>query len=543
VKLPARISKYELQHFLGGGMSEVYRSRDTVLGRTVAVKLLTPKAAQDADTRARFLLEAQVSSSVVHENIITTYDYGEEDGIPYLVLEFLTGSTLKEYLAANPELPLRRRVSIGLQVARALEYVHSRRLVHRDVKPDNIHVDAQGRAKLMDFGIVKTEEVTLTQAGFALGTPHYVAPELVLGQPVTPLVDVYSYGVLLFEILTGRRAIAADTVERIFYQILHEPISLDPLAEAGVPERLIAVVRAAIERDPAKRSQSMAEVAAELEAWLQSNPTQTNPTPAMALPERRRVRLDNRLLGGAVALAAVTALGIGYLLVQGGKAEARLEEHQHLDDPAGDMVLIPAGSTRFGADNTLIPVPAFYLDLTEVTNEAYGVFCKATGRALPKDFPADQPGLPVVNVTIADAQAFAAWAGKRLPTTLEWERGARGDDGRPFPWGAQHKPEMANVRDNPDRKRQNAVSADAYRTGRSPFGVYQMIGNVKEFTADRATPTALAIRAFATEEPAWHVVKGGSFASGLAEAVTFAIEPIPASHSAPDLGFRCARTP
>jgi serine/threonine-protein kinase len=543
VKLPARISKYELQHFLGGGMSEVYRSRDTVLGRTVAVKLLTPKAAQDADTRARFLLEAQVSSSVVHENIITTYDYGEEDGIPYLVLEFLTGSTLKEYLAANPELPLRRRVSIGLQVARALEYVHSRRLVHRDVKPDNIHVDAQGRAKLMDFGIVKTEDVTLTQAGFALGTPHYVAPELVLGQPVTPLVDVYSYGVLLFEILTGRRAIAADTVERIFYQILHEPISLDPLTEAGVPERLIAVVRAAIERDPAKRSQSMAEVAAELDAWLQGNATQTNPTQAMPLPERRRVRLDNRLLGGAVALAAVAALGIGYLLVQSGKAEARLEEHPHLDDPAGDMVLIPAGSTRFGADNVRMPVPAFYLDLTEVTNEAYGAFCKATGRALPRDFAADQPGLPVVNVTMADAQAFAQWAGKRLPTALEWERAARGEDGRPFPWGAEHKPEMANVRDNPERKRQQIVSADAYRPGRSPFGLYQMIGNVKEFTADRATPTALAIRAFASEEPTWHVVKGGSFASGLAEAVTFAMEPIPASYAAPDLGFRCARSP
>ncbi|MFN9893416.1 MAG: bifunctional serine/threonine-protein kinase/formylglycine-generating enzyme family protein [Acidobacteriota bacterium] len=532
-----------MQHFLGGGMSEVYCSRDTVLGRTVAVKLLTPKAAQDADTRARFLLEAQVSSSVVHENIITTYDYGEEDGIPYLVLEFLTGSTLKEYLAANPELPLRQRVSISLQVARALEYVHSRRFVHRDVKPDNVHVDKQGRVKLMDFGIVKTEDVTLTQAGFALGTPHYVAPELVLGQPVTPLVDVYSYGVLLFEILTGRRAIAADTVERIFYQILHEPISLDPLAEAGVPERLIAVVRAAIERDPAKRSQSMAEVAAELDAWLQGNPTQTNPTQAMPLPERRRVRLDNRLLGGAVALAAVAALGIGYLLVQSGKAEARLEEHPHLDDPAGDMVLIPAGSTRFGADNVRMPVPAFYLDLTEVTNEAYGAFCTATGRALPRDFAADQPGLPVVNVTMADAQAFARWAGKRLPTALEWERAARGEDGRPFPWGAAHKPQMANVRDNPERKRQKAVSADAYRTGRSPFGLYQMIGNVKEFTADRATPTALAIRAFATEEPTWHVVKGGSFASGLAEAVTFAIEPIPASYAAPDLGFRCARTP
>jgi eukaryotic-like serine/threonine-protein kinase len=537
VKLPARINKYELQHFLGGGMSEVYRSRDTVLGRTVAVKLLTPQAARDADTRARFLLEAQVSSSVVHESIITTYDYGEEDGIPYLVLEFLTGRTLKDFLAEEADLSLRKRVSIALQVARALEYVHSRKFVHRDVKPDNIHVDPQGRVKLMDFGIVKTEDVTLTQAGFALGTPHYVAPELVMGQPVTPLVDVYSYGVLLYEILTGRRAIQANTVERIFYLILHEPIPIEPLTAAGVPDRLIEIVRGSIERDPAKRTQSMGEIAADLEDWLHENPTQANP-----LPGKRRVQLDGRMLGGAVALAAVMALGLGYLLVNSGKAEARLEQHQRIEDPAGDMVLIPAGEASFGSEGKRVAVPAFYLDLTEVTNEEYGEFCKATGRALPKDFPADQPGFPVVNVTFADAQAFASWAKKRLPTALEWERAARGDDGRPFPWGSDHKPHLANLRDNPEIQKQHAVSADAYRNGRSPFGVLQMIGNAKEFTADRTNPTALAIRAFASEEETWYAVKGGSFQSRLAEAITFAIEPVPASYSAPDLGFRCART-
>jgi formylglycine-generating enzyme required for sulfatase activity len=538
VKLPARISKYELQHFLGGGMSEVYRSRDTVLGRTVAVKLLTPQAAQNADTRARFLLEAQVSSSVVHENIITTYDYGEEDGIPYLVLEFLTGSTLKDYLAEQPDLSLRKRVSIALQVARALEYVHSRNFVHRDVKPDNIHIDQQGRVKLMDFGIVKTQDTTLTQAGFALGTPQYVAPELVMGQPVTPLVDVYSYGVLLYEILTGRKAIQADTVERIFYLILHEPISLEPLQAAGVPDRLIDIVRASIERDPAKRTQSMAEVAADLEDWLHENPTQ-----ASAVSGKHRVQLDGRILGSAVALAAVLALGLGYLLINSGKAEARLEEHQRVQDPAGDMVLIPAGETSFGPENNRVAVPAFYMDLTEVTNEEYAEFSKATGRALPKDFPVDQPGMPVVNVTFADAQAFATWAGKRLPTALEWERAARGDDGRHFPWGQEHKPHLANLKDNPEIQRQHVVSADAYRSGRSPFGILQMIGNVKEFTADRTAPTALAIRAFATQEETWYAVKGGSFDSRLAEAIAFAVEPVPASYSAPDLGFRCARNP
>jgi len=536
VKLPARISKYELEHFLGGGMSEVYRARDTVLGRTVAVKLLTTQAAQNEETRARFLLEAKVSSSVVHENIITTYDYGEEDGIPFLVLEYLTGQNLKEALAAEPEMQLKKRVSIALQIARALEYVHSRKFVHRDVKPDNIHIDGQGRVKLMDFGIVKTEDVTLTQVGFALGTPHYVAPELIHGLPVTPLVDVYSFGVLFYEVLTGRKAIQADTVERIFFLILHEPIPMEPMTEAGIPEPLQIIVRESTERDPAKRTQSMAEVAAALEDWMYENPTQK-----AVLPQKRPALLDNRMLAGAVAVAAVCALGLGYLLVNSGKAVARLTEPQRIEDPAGDMVLVPEGEFRFGAAGKLVRLPAFYIDIGEVTNEEYEQFCRATKRSLPKDFPADEPGVAVVNVTIADAQAFAAWAKKRLPTEEEWERVARGNDGRRYPWGNDPKPQWANVEDNPDDSWHHLVSADAFRNGRSPVGAFQMIGNAKEFTADRTAPTALAIRSYAVDEPAWYAVKGGSFKSRLAESVTFAVEPIPASYSGPDLGFRCAR--
>ena len=536
MKLPARISKYELEHFLGGGMSEVYRARDTVLGRTVAVKLLTTHAAQNAETRARFLLEAKVSSLVVHENIITTYDYGEEDGIPFLVLEYLTGQNLKETLATEPEMKLKKRVSIALQIARALEYVHSRNFVHRDVKPDNIHIDAQGRVKLMDFGIVKTEDVNLTQVGFALGTPHYVAPELIQGLPVTALVDVYSFGVLLYEVLTGRRAIQADTVERIFFLILHEPIPMEPMTAADIPEALQVIVRESTERDPAKRTQSMAEVAAALEEWMYENPTQK-----AALPTKHRVHLDGRMLAGAVAVAAVCALGLGYVMVNSGKAVARLTEPQRIEDPAGDMVLVPQGEFRFGAEGKLIPLPSFYIDVGEVTNETFETFCLATSRPLPKAFPQGQPGIPVVNVTIADAQAFAAWANKRLPTEREWERAARGADGRRYSWGQESKPQWANVEDNPDDSWHHLVSADAFRNGRSPVGALQMIGNAKEFTADRTAPTALAIRNYAVDEAAWYAVKGGSFKSRLAEAVAFAVEPVPASYSGPDLGFRCAR--
>jgi len=546
VKLPARIAKYELQKFLGGGMSEVYQARDTVLGRTVAVKLLTARAAMEEDTRARFLLEARVSSGIAHENIITTHDYGEEDGIPYIVLEFLTGQTLKDALQSADGMPLRKRVSIGLQLARALAHVHSLQLIHRDVKPDNVHLDAQGRVKLMDFGIVKTGDVNLTQAGYALGTPHYVAPELVKGQPVTPLVDVYSFGVLLFELLSGKRAIQADTVERIFYQILHEDISFAPMAEAGVPEALQVAVRSATVRDPGARTQTMAAVADHLEEWLSANPTQSQKVGATVAiqPPRQRVYLSNWWIAGAATVAMFLAAGLGFVLMSSQKAVARI------DDVLGEMAFVEAGSFQYGPEKRSTDLGGFYIDLTEVTNEDYEDFCRATGHELPPGYERGKPGYPVVNVTIADAKAYAAWAGKRLPTEKEWQKAARGADGRLYPWGDLATPSRANVVDNPDDTWHHVVSVDAFRMGKSPYAALQMIGNVREFTADRTAATVTALRDYegkldppARGDEEWYLIKGGSFKYKLAETSLAVVELAPARYRAPDLGFRCVKDP
>jgi len=508
------------------------------------VKLLTAQAAANDDTRARFLLEARVSSGIAHENIITTHDYGEEDGIPFLVLEFLTGRTLKDALQSGEDLPIRRRVSIGLQLARALAHVHSLNLVHRDVKPDNVHLDAKNRVKLMDFGIVKTGDVTLTQAGYALGTPHYVAPELVMGLPVTPLVDVYSFGVLLFELLTGKRAIQADTVERIFYQILHEPISFAPMEAAGIPAPIQEVVRGAVARDTAVRTQSMAAIVEQLEAWLGEDTSQERTVAATtAIPPRHRVRLSNLWLAGAAFVAMLLAAGMGYLMLTSQKVQARIE------DPFGDMVLIPKGQFLYGAEKTPVDLPAFYIDVTEVTNEDFVEFCKAASRPIPDGVDRTKPGYPVVNVSIEDAKAFAKWAGKRLPTEKEWQKAARGLDGRDFPWGDAKNTEMANVSDYSDQGLDQAVSADAFRAGRSPFHVLQMIGNVREFTAEHTAPTVSALRAYATMTPppgpdeAWYIVKGGSFQYKLAETSIPLVELVPGRYRAADLGFRCAKDP
>ncbi len=556
LKLPARIGKYELEQYLGGGMAEVYRAKDTVLGRSVAVKLLGTNAAEDVETRARFLLEARVSASIVHENIITTHDYGEQDGVPYLVLEFLTGRTLAAVIQQDAGLPLRRRVEIGLGVAKALAYVHSRDLVHRDVKPDNVHVDNDGRVKLMDFGIVKSAETTLTKVGYGLGTPHYVAPELIQGQRPTPLVDTYSFGVMLFELFTGERPIQGETLERLLYRAVHEPVPFEKMTAAGVPEALAEVVRRCMARNPAERPQTMLEVVQALERWLQGVPSAemllTRPVvdPAAAggaVRGGRRVELQNRWL--AVAAGFLVAVGIGVATLVNGLSGARgSAEPLRIADPNGDMVLVPVGEFLFGPGKQKVALKPFYIDLREVANEDYEEFCNATGRALPPGYERGKPGYPVVNVTVADAAAFAKWAGKRLPTEQEWEKAARGLDGRLYTWGDEANASKANVKDNPDDTWHHLVSVDAYRHGRSPFLVQQAVGNVREFTADVAPPNVAAMRAFATvlsppptAAERWLVVKGGSFEDTLAEASLTVMEIVPERFFAKDLGFRCAR--
>ncbi len=267
---PTRVGKYELEQFLGGGMSHVYRARDTVLGRKVAVKLLTDAGAADEEAKARFLLEARTASNISHENIISVFDFGEDQGRPFIVMEYLEGESLRELIRGNRLGNLRQKLKIASQIARALDHIHSKKIIHRDIKPENIHLDLTGKIKLMDFGIAKASGVNLTRSGFTLGTPHYMAPEQVLGQPLTPQADVYAFGILFFEMLTGQKPIGGTDVAGIFHNILHEPLNLDALTDRDLPNGVVELVARCTLKQPAQRPPGLAVVAMEIDRLITS---------------------------------------------------------------------------------------------------------------------------------------------------------------------------------------------------------------------------------------------------------------------------------
>jgi serine/threonine-protein kinase len=541
VQLPARIGKYELEKFLGGGMSHVYRARDTVIGRTVAVKILTEQGCADPEAKERFLHEARMAGNIQHENIISIYDYGEEQGRPFMVMEFLVGHDLREALRSGSLGGLDDRVRIALQIARALEYVHSQKIIHRDIKPENVHLDANGRAKLMDFGIAKSEGLTLTKAGFALGTPYYMSPEQVLGEKVTEASDVYAFGIMLFEMLTGTKPLSGDTVERLFYMILNEPVNLEPLKQAGVPQEVADFIARCTAKKADDRVANFSQVCKELEGFLRK----PEPAAAAVAPVSAKSASGRNLV--IALLLIIAAVAGGLIWYNRPKSTAPLAVT--LQTETGLMLLVDGGRFLHGPKKETAIVPPFYMDQTEVTNEAYARFCQNTNRPLPTGFPKDRVDYPVVNVTIADATAYARWAGKRLPDALEWEKAARGVEGKVFPWSDEPDPSRANVADNPKTSK-GLVPADSMPEGASPFKLLHMAGNALEYVRNEITPSVEAVDRFskilqpppAINEP-WYSIKGGSFALPLAAAVPWEWSAVPARFSGADIGFRCVKDP
>jgi serine/threonine-protein kinase len=262
--------RYELKHVVGtGGMSSVYCAFDTLLERNVALKILHDQFGGDEEYVERFRREARAVAQLSHPNIVTVIDRGEEDGKQFIVFELVEGDNLKELVERGGPLPVRRAVTLGIEVARALAFAHAQGLVHRDVKPQNVLLGEDGRAKVTDFGIVRSlDAVGHTETGTVLGTSHYIAPEQARGERVDAQTDVYSFGVVLYELLTGEVPYPGDNFLSVAMKHVNDPVPSVLERRPDAPIRLASLVDRCLAKLPTDRPASMDEVVAELEAIL-----------------------------------------------------------------------------------------------------------------------------------------------------------------------------------------------------------------------------------------------------------------------------------
>ena len=313
------VGRYELEELVGsGGMSSVYRARDRLLERSVALKILHEQYTRDDDYVERFRREARAVAQLTHPNIVTVIDRGEQDGRQFIVFEYVDGENLKELLEREGPLEVREVVDLGVQVARGLSFAHSQGLVHRDVKPQNVLLDSDGRAKVTDFGIARSLDVGgMTLTGTVLGTGNYIAPEQARGQPVDDQTDVYSLGCVLFELLTGEAPYPGDNFVSVAMRHVNDPVPSVREVRQDVPLRLDWAIQRAMAKDHTERFGSMAEFASELEAGRaeldgEGATVIVPPTPPAPAQAARRPRKTRRLVWPAVLL------GVGLAALAGG---------------------------------------------------------------------------------------------------------------------------------------------------------------------------------------------------------------------------------
>ncbi len=255
-----------------GGMAEVYRARDELLGREVALKVLSERFSRDKAFVERFRREAQAAANLSHPNIVSLYDYGSDDDTYFIVMEFIDGKALSEVIAAEAPLMPERAADIAVEVAAALQRAHSAGLVHRDIKPGNIMITTAGQTKVTDFGIARAlrrdGETTMTQTGMVIGTAAYLSPEQAQGNAVDARSDVYSLGCVLYEMLTGRPPFAGDTPLSIAYKHVRESAARPSQSNSDVPRELDAIVLKALAKNPDNRYDNATEMQQDLQRYL-----------------------------------------------------------------------------------------------------------------------------------------------------------------------------------------------------------------------------------------------------------------------------------
>lgn len=610
--------KYAVEEQLGrGGMGAVYRARHLLIGDHVAIKVLRADLSDHEDAIERLRREARATRNLKSPHTVGVIDFSAtEDGMVYLVMEFVQGTVLRTTLESERRLGLGRVVGIVNQIAEALDQAHEHGIIHRDLKPDNVMLESgkDGRdfVRVLDFGIAKlssteTKLRTLTTDDVILGTPCYLSPEQCGSGAVGPWSDVYSLGVMIFEMVTGQVPFDGRSALDVARQHMFSEPPMPSKILPGLSEPVEAVILRSLAKDPEDRYRSAGELArafdqavalagpddlaatldvvkpptpdlhdtgarprsvtlGELDADVTTPPGRKDTSRiAFDVPPTESTRKPGRRTWVLVVVSIFVLCVSGWVIVQ----SKIFRTSRPSTDVASDMVLIPAGRFQMGSDTArpdcqdehpphAVDLPAFYLDRTEVTNQEYKAFCDATGRQYPPEPGWDpeyflgKPDYPVINVTWQDANDFAKWMGKRLPTEAEWERAARGDDGRLYPWGDKPQDGVTTVAGLSDGYEYTAP-VGSFPAGASPFGCLDMIGNVYEWVDDWYQP-------YPGSDGSWdqkgdtgykkRCIRGGSF-TAKAELVD-ATGGIPRAserycekpdYRSVNLGFRCAKTP
>ncbi len=523
---------YTVQAVVGeGGMGVVYRAHDRSRDRVVALKVLHPNLLGDPEVRRRFVREARVMTSWHHPNVVQVHDFlevptaadrGPDRGLLALVMELVDGPTLDVYLhrwAGRP--PLDEVRTIFGDVLDAMDEAHRIGVVHRDLKPDNILLaDPLGRrtAKVTDFGIAKVLEGTsYTMTGALLGTCRYMSPEQVQ-RPHTldHRSDIYSIGVSLFQAITGRCPFESDN----HFSVMMAHVNQQPPAAESfrpdVPAALAALLVDALAKGPTERPGSCAEF---------------------------KTRLWDAISDGD---------GSGFRVTDPRRTPDPIIE----DADGGKLFLVVAGVFAMGPSRRPVHLDDYYMAQTPVTNREFARFVDTTnyrpGDAEAHRFLGHWRGgrcpealldHPVVYVSWNDARAYCSWAGRRLPTEAEWEKAARGTDGRKYPWG---KTKPTHRRANFGRRLNGTSSVGSFPEGDSPAGCSDMAGNVWEWCDDVDDPRFYLRgpernpRNTARLDGGQHVVRGGSWMYDANSLRTYARSGFPRHFRLDGVGFRCA---
>jgi serine/threonine protein kinase len=569
-----RIEKY-LAH---GAMAEVYLGSHLTLDRPVAIKVLHSYTEEDPDLLARFQREAKVVASLRHPNIVQIYDYDTVDGHPYIVMEYLKGPTLATYLrglhAYNSLIPSHQVARLLKGLADALDYAHGQGVVHRDVKPGNIMLHGEAdeipldqplssdvEGILTDFGLVYiAHSAHQTATGTISGTPAYMSPEQARGDKTDHRTDIYSLGVVLYEMLAGRVPFDGDTTMSLIYKHINDP----PPPIPGISSAAQEVMNRALAKKPDDRYQTCREMAMDfflaigLTAEAETIHTTLTGSPDATVKTIRERKPKHRFTWWIVAaifsFLCVLALGAGTLRmlapvifpsfakaatdtplaqVVSPTAQVHPTETTQLPDGKG-MVEITSGTYGIGSSQAdefhspsqSISLDDFWIDVYQITNAQYGQFLDKTGGQPPEIWPGKENN-PVRGVTWEQASSYCAWVNKRLPTEAEWEVAGRGPGPNPhlYPWG-----------DDPTAggKALDLPVQDTYEVGTQPFnvsvfGLYDLVGNVWEWVG----------KPYASVPEGYKVLHGGRF--GLPQDLAYRLV------IAPDdelyikyAGFRCA---